>query len=61
MTKEKLEECKASGRETAMTAIAEKLLERGVQPSVFASANAEGGDEKNAAYLAKYSPRIKML
>ena len=40
---------------------AEKLLERGIVPSVFASANAEGGDEKNAAKLAKYRPLVKNL
>jgi uncharacterized phosphosugar-binding protein len=35
--------------------------ERGVTPPVWSSANAPGGDEKNAAYLKKYSPRIKSL
>ena len=36
-------------------------IERGITPPVWNSANAPGGDEKNAAYLAKYRPRVKML
>ncbi len=36
-------------------------LERGFTPPVWSSANEPGGDEKNAALLAKYKPRIKML
>ena len=36
-------------------------VERGITPPVWNSANAPGGDEKNAAYLAKYRPRVKML
>ncbi len=36
-------------------------IERGITPPVWNSANAPGGDEKNAAYLEKYRPRIKML
>ncbi len=44
-----------------MTAVAEKLLERGIVPSVFASANAEGGDQKNAAILEKFKKRVPML
>lgn len=38
-----------------------QCVERGVTPPVWCSANAPGGDEKNAAYLEKYKPRIKML
>ncbi len=38
-----------------------QCIERGVTPPVWSSANTPGGDEKNAAYLAKYKPRIKML
>ena len=38
-----------------------QCVERGIVPPVWNSANAPGGDEKNAAYLAKYKPRIKML
>lgn len=36
-------------------------VKRGVTPPVWNSANAPGGDEKNAAYLDKYRPRVKML
>ena len=36
-------------------------VERGITPPVWSSANTPGGDEKNAAYLAKYRPRVKML
>lgn len=39
----------------------DECLKRGVIPPVWSSANTPGGDEKNAEYLAKYSPRIKML
>lgn len=38
-----------------------QCLEKGVTPPVWSSANTPGGDEKNAAYLEKYRPRIKML
>ncbi|MGN1122432.1 MAG: sugar isomerase domain-containing protein, partial [Eubacteriales bacterium] len=36
-------------------------IERGVVPPVWSSANTPGGDEKNAAYIEKYKPRVKML
>ncbi len=36
-------------------------VEKGISPPVWSSANTPGGDEKNAAYLEKYKPRIKML
>ncbi|MGI5923321.1 MAG: sugar isomerase domain-containing protein [Lentisphaeria bacterium] len=36
-------------------------VERGIVPPVWNSANAPGGDEKNAAYLKKYKPLIKSL
>lgn len=36
-------------------------VEQGITPPVWSSANTPGGDEKNAAYLEKYRPRIKML
>ena len=36
-------------------------VENGVTPPVWSSANTPGGDEKNADYLKKYKPRIKML
>ena len=38
-----------------------QCLEKGITPPVWNSANAPGGDEKNAAYLEKYRPRVKML
>ena len=38
-----------------------QCLARGITPPVWASANAPGGDEKNAAALEKYRPRVKML
>lgn len=38
-----------------------QCVERGITPPVWSSANTPGGDEKNAAYLEKYKPRIKML
>jgi len=38
-----------------------QCIQRGITPPVWSSANAPGGDEKNAKYLEKYSPRIKML
>lgn len=34
---------------------------QGIEPPVWRSANAPGGDEFNARYLKKYSPRIKSL
>ena len=38
-----------------------QCVEKGITPPVWNSANAPGGDEKNAAYLEKYRPRVKML
>ena len=38
-----------------------ECIRRGVTPPVWSSANVPGGDEKNAAYIEKYRPRIKML
>ncbi len=38
-----------------------QCVERGITPPVWCSANAPGGDEKNAAYIEKYRPRVKML
>ena len=38
-----------------------QCVERGIVPPVWTSANAPGGDAKNAAFLAKYRPRVKML
>ncbi len=38
-----------------------QCVERGINPPVWSSANTPGGDEKNAAYVAKYKPLIKSL
>ena len=38
-----------------------QCVERGIVPPVWNSANAPGGDEKNAVYLAKYKPLVKCL
>ncbi len=38
-----------------------QCIDKGIVPPVWSSANTPGGDEKNAAYLEKYKPRIKML
>lgn len=42
-------------------AAVEACIDIGVTPPVWASANAPGGDEKNAAALKKFRPRVKML
>jgi len=39
----------------------EKLVERGVKPEVWVSANIPGGIERNRAYIAKYLGTIKSL
>lgn len=38
-----------------------QCIARGITPPVWSSANAPGGDEKNAEYLRKYRPLVKML
>ena len=38
-----------------------QCVDQGITPPVWSSANTPGGDGKNAAYLAKYKPRVKML
>ena len=38
-----------------------QCIDRGITPPVWSSANTPGGDEKNAKYLEKYRPRVKML
>ena len=38
-----------------------QCVQRGVKPPLWTSANTPGGDEKNAALLKKYMPRVKML
>ncbi len=42
-------------------ATVDECIRRNITPPVWTSANTPGGDEKNAAMLAKYRPRIKML
>ena len=44
-----------------MTATAEKLIARGITPTVFTSANAEGGDGKNAKIIEDFKKRIPIL
>ncbi|MGC9107291.1 MAG: sugar isomerase domain-containing protein [Infirmifilum sp.] len=41
--------------------VVEKLLERGLEPEVWMSANVPGGDERNKRYIEKYSEKIKHL
>lgn len=38
-----------------------RCVARGIEPPVWRSANAPGGDEFNARYVAKYFPRVKSL
>ncbi|MBR2180514.1 MAG: SIS domain-containing protein [Oscillospiraceae bacterium] len=38
-----------------------QCIDRGITPPIWSSANTPGGDEKNAKYLEKYRPRVKML
>jgi uncharacterized phosphosugar-binding protein len=38
-----------------------QCVDRGIEPPVWRSANAPGGDEFNAKYLEKYKPLIKSL
>lgn len=38
-----------------------QCVERGIVPPIWSSANAPGGDQKNAEYVAKYRPRVKSL
>lgn len=38
-----------------------QCVEKGITPPVWSSANIPGGNEKNATYLKKYRPRVKML
>lgn len=44
-----------------MTSVAEKLVERGIEPPVYVSGNIPGGFERNQAYIDKYRKRIKHL
>jgi len=38
-----------------------RCVARGIEPPVWRSANAPGGDQFNAQYVAKYLPRVKSL
>jgi uncharacterized phosphosugar-binding protein len=38
-----------------------RCVAQGIEPPVWRSANAPGGDAFNAKYVAKYSPRVKSL
>ena len=42
-------------------ATVEECVRRGITPPCWTSANTPSGDEKNAALLEKYRPRVKML
>lgn len=44
-----------------MAVVVEKLIQKGVIPPVWKSANVPGGDEANRKYIEKYKPRIKHL
>ena len=44
-----------------MAVVAEKLIQKGVTPPIWKSANVPGGDEANKKYIEKYKPRIKHL
>lgn len=44
-----------------MAGTAEKLVERGITPPVFASANTDEGDRANKAVIAEYRKRIRIL
>jgi len=44
-----------------MSRAIEMLVEKGVQPPVWTSANIKGGDEANDRYLKKYLPRVHHL
>lgn len=41
--------------------VAEKLIQKGVTPPIWKSANVPGGDKANKKYIEKYKPRIKHL
>jgi uncharacterized phosphosugar-binding protein len=38
-----------------------RLLDRGVEPPVFVSANLDGSDEKNRRWLEHYGPRLTYM
>jgi len=41
--------------------VVEKLVQRGITPPIWKSANIPGGDEANKKYLEKYAKRVKHL
>lgn len=44
-----------------MTTVAEKLIERGIEPPIYVSGNVPGGFERNQVYINRYKERIKHL
>ena len=38
-----------------------KLIERGIEPPVWRSGNAPGGDEANARFIANFHNRVRAL
>ncbi|CAM3570558.1 MULTISPECIES: sugar isomerase domain-containing protein [Paenibacillus] len=44
-----------------MTSVAEKLIDRGIEPPIYVSGNISGGFEHNQAYIDRYRSRIKHL
>ena len=38
-----------------------KLVERGIEPPVWRSGNAPGGDEANAKFIARFAERVRWL
>jgi uncharacterized phosphosugar-binding protein len=41
--------------------IVAKLVDRGVEPPVWRSGNAPGGDEANARFLGRFRHRVRAL
>jgi uncharacterized phosphosugar-binding protein len=39
----------------------EKLLEKGITPPIWTSANIPGGDQANKEYIKRYKSRIRLL
>jgi uncharacterized phosphosugar-binding protein len=38
-----------------------KLVERGIEPPVWRSGNAPGGDEANAKFIDRFAGRVRTL
>lgn len=47
--------------EAIVARVVEILVERGIEPPIWRSANTPGGDEANQKYIEKYGPRVKLL